>query len=159
MSVEMLFTNRSAAEKGLFPPEAGWFGVEYEKAPNFALVIKDPTATNFTEAFKLSRPGLACRVSPIAAKWPDCALSTPPTCERTCDAPFNHTGFPVYLTATAREAKNWTFYKPGGLEAEPPPQSPVACGATGACGPQMDVMLVPHGATDVRVGALPWTTV
>jgi hypothetical protein len=147
--------NRTAAEALVLPPEAGWFGVEYETPPNLALVIRN--ASDLAASFTLSTPGLPCTVSPPTVKWPGCTLSTPPSCERVCAAPFNHTGFPVYLTAKAREVHSWTFVQPGFIEAAPPPESPVACAVAGACGAPMDVMLVPHGATNVRVAALPWS--
>lgn len=147
--------NRTDAEALVLPPEAGWFGVEYETPPNIALVIRN--ASDLAASFTLSTPGLPCTVSPPTAKWPGCTLSTPPSCERVCAAPFNHTGFPVYLTAKAREVHSWTFVQPGFIEAAPPPESPVACAVVGTCGAPKDVMLVPHGATDVRVAALPWS--
>eukprot|EP01052_Picozoa_sp_SAG31_P000959 SAG31_NODE_30_length_32545_cov_9.378999_22_plen_146_part_00 len=136
--------------------EAGWFGVEYETPPNLALIIKD--ATKLTESIEVSTPGLPCRLTPASEAWPSCALATPPRCERVCDAPFNHTGFPIFLRAQARVVTNWTFAQPGFLEAAPPPDSPVACGAAGACGASFPLTMVPHGSTDVRVGALPWTS-
>ena len=131
---------------------AGWLGVSNATAANLALVI--PDRSDLDAAFALSSPGLRCSVRPAAARWPGCALSTPPSCERSCVAPFNHSGTPMYLTAKARLVHNWTFVRPGFLEAAPPPRSP-ACAAPGSCGPTIDVRLVPHGSTNVRVGSLP----
>jgi hypothetical protein len=94
------FANRTGDEQRLFPPEAGWFGVEGSRPANLALVIPDLAQPQ--QALKLEAPGLPCTVKPAAASWPSCALSTPPTCERTCAAPWNHTDFPLYLVGQAR---------------------------------------------------------
>ena len=54
----------------------------------------------------------------------------------------------MYLKGRARLVRNWTFVRPDYIEASVPPQSP-------ACAEPMDLRLVPHGATDVRVGTMP----
>ncbi len=67
-------------------------------------------------------------------------------------APFNHSGWPSFLKATARPLPSW------GLEAgsaAAPPASP-ACATAGACGAAVPVLLVPHGGTSLRIGALPY---
>ena len=69
------FQNRTDDELRLFPPEAGWFGVKYKTKPNLALVLKDgPSAADLSRSLTLSKPGLPCRLSPVTAVWPDCAL-------------------------------------------------------------------------------------
>lgn len=83
------------------PAEAAWYGVEPVKPPNLALVIPDPAA--LARSFKLDAPGLPCWVSPAGSAWPHCSLASPPTCERSCVAPFNHSGFPITITAKARD--------------------------------------------------------
>ena len=50
---------------------------------------------------------------------------------------------------------NWKYAADG--SAAPPPQSPVDCGATGACGPVIDVKLVPFGTTHLRMTQVPYT--
>lgn len=132
--------------------QQGWFGVTNGSAANLALVIKDKT--DLEGSFQLVARGLPCTVSPAGASWPGCALHTPPTCERTCAAPFNHSAPFIYLKAKGRLVNNWTFVQPGYIEAAPPPTSP-ACGEKGACGEPTDVVLVPHGSTNVRVGSFP----
>jgi hypothetical protein len=131
--------------------QQGWFGVSNASDANLALVISD--MTNLSGSFELVTPGLACTVVPSEASWPGCALNTPPTCERTCAAPFNHSAPFIYLKARARLVNNWTFVKEGYIEAAPPPASP-AC-VSGACGKTVDVVLVPHGSTNVRGGSFP----
>ena len=66
-------------------------------------------------------------------------------------APFNHSGYTVVLHARVRPLPSW-----GGTlgSAAEPPHSP-ACLASGACGEVQKVQLVPHGATDLRVGMFP----
>lgn len=65
-------------------------------------------------------------------------------------APFNHTGWPVGITATVRAIPSWQEYL---NSAAAPPASP-AC-LDGSCGPPTKVLLVPHGGTDLRMGELP----
>ena len=66
-------------------------------------------------------------------------------------APFNHSGWPCVVHAVVRPLPAW------GIElnapTEPPP-SP-ACTDPGACGKPLPVRLVPHGATDLRIGMFP----
>jgi hypothetical protein len=66
-------------------------------------------------------------------------------------APFNHTGWPLTLTATVKELASWGMAL--GSAAEPP-ASP-ACTAAGSCGASAKVTLVPHGGTDLRIGEFP----
>lgn len=141
---------------GPTPAEAAWYGATSTMPPNLALVVKD--ADNPATSFALSTPGLPCTVTPTGANWPHCALLTPATCVRSCAAPFNHTGWPLYLTATARQVMRWGFANRTKLEAAPPPHSPACAGATDknvVCGDPVAVILVPHGATDLRVGSMP----
>lgn len=114
--------------------QQGWFGVTNGSAANLALVITD--RTDLSSSFELVTPGLPCNVvptppmssfflplilqsfvmeahsleqAPSGASWPDCALSTPPACERTCAAPFNHSAPFIYLKAKARLVNDWRF--------------------------------------------------
>lgn len=132
--------------------EQGWYGVSNGSAANLALVVEDEG--DLDAAFEVVRPGLACSVAPPGASWPLCALRSPPQCTRTCAAPFNNSDVPIYLKGRARLVRNWTFVRPGYIEAAVPPQSP-ACAEAGACDEPVDLRLVPHGATDVRVGTMP----
>merc|ERR1719445_53864 len=65
-------------------------------------------------------------------------------------APFNHTGWPTYITATVRQVPGWTEYS---NSASAPPASP-ACTKSN-CGQPVQLQLVPHGGTDLRIGELP----
>jgi hypothetical protein len=65
-------------------------------------------------------------------------------------APFNHTGWPLTLTATVKELASWGMAVNSAAE---PPASP-ACGGS-ACGKSATVTLVPHGGTDLRIGEFP----
>merc|ERR1719272_80144 len=65
---------------------SGWYGVSNATAANLALLI--PDRNDLGAAFELSSPGLRCSLRPPTARWPACALSTPPSCERSCVAPF-----------------------------------------------------------------------
>ena len=65
-------------------------------------------------------------------------------------APWNHTGWPTVVHATVRPLPSWGVVN--GSATEPPP-SPACANAT--CGDAYDVVLVPHGATDLRIGMLP----
>ena len=66
-------------------------------------------------------------------------------------APWNHTGWPTVVHATVRPLPSWGVVN--GSATEPPP-SP-ACAGNATCGDAYDVVLVPHGATDLRIGMLP----
>lgn len=66
-------------------------------------------------------------------------------------APFNHTKWPVWITAKGRLLKFWGIEK--GAAAAPPP-SPVIC-RNDLCGPIEEIILVPFGATDLRIGEFP----
>ena len=66
-------------------------------------------------------------------------------------APWNHTGWPTVIHATVRPLPSWGVVN--GSATEPPP-SP-ACAGNATCGDAYDVVLVPHGATDLRIGMLP----
>ena len=68
--------------------------------------------------------------------------------------PFNITGYPSVIHAQAKQLPGWTEAIGAAKE---PPASPVDCGATaGGCGKAQTVLLVPHGATDLRIAGLPW---
>lgn len=68
-------------------------------------------------------------------------------------APFNHSGWPVSITATVRSLPTWGTAV---NSAAPPPDSP-ACSGSAKCGPPEKVMLVPHGGTELRIGEMPST--
>ncbi len=57
------------------------------------------------------------------------------------------------ITARARTVAAWTIFN---NSATAPPQSPVDCSASGACGDVETVTLVPFGATLLRVAVIPW---
>ena len=135
------------------PVQARWYGVEPTSSPNISLVIKD--INNLSSSFEVIRRGIQCRVTPSGSKWPACALRATRTCERVCEPAFNRSNFPLYLRAKGRPVLDWSMRTT--LEAAPPPQSP-ACGMVngeGRCGEEMDIELVPHGQTNVRVGSFP----
>jgi len=64
--------------------------------------------------------------------------------------PFNNTDYTQVIHAKGRLLPNWGV-KIGA--ADQPPQSPVTCGN---CGPVTNLVLVPFGSTDLRIGAFPW---
>ncbi|KAK3270065.1 hypothetical protein CYMTET_21518 [Cymbomonas tetramitiformis] len=68
-------------------------------------------------------------------------------------APFNHTNWACFITATVRQVPYW---KERMNSAASPPESP-ACVRNGkdVCGPPIQVQLVPHGGTDLRIGEFP----
>lgn len=101
---------------------------DYEVRPNspwqFALVA-DPSDP--AKSFTLNRPGYVEGA-----------------------APFNHTLWPLTLSATLKPLTSWgTAHS----SAAPPPDSP-AC-AKGTCAAPIKVTLVPHGGTDLRIGEFP----
>ena len=69
-------------------------------------------------------------------------------------APFNHTAWPTHIVATVRGVPGWGEDQ---NSAAAPPVSP-ACADDSKCGPPIQVMLVPHGGTDLRMGELPLAT-
>jgi len=66
-------------------------------------------------------------------------------------APFNTSNWPTYITAKVRSVPGWGMKT---NSADTPPSSP-ACGGVVKCGEPMEVKLVPHGATDLRIGMMP----
>jgi hypothetical protein len=66
-------------------------------------------------------------------------------------APFNHSGWTIGVKATVRPLPGWGIVTNA---ADVPPPSP-ACANASACGEAMEVTLVPHGATDLRIGMFP----
>eukprot|EP01105_Mastigella_eilhardi_P026670 TRINITY_DN7815_c0_g1_i1.p1 TRINITY_DN7815_c0_g1~~TRINITY_DN7815_c0_g1_i1.p1 ORF type:complete len:825 (-),score=157.41 TRINITY_DN7815_c0_g1_i1:55-2529(-) len=67
-------------------------------------------------------------------------------------APFNHTGWPCFITAPGRVVANWGLYK---NSAASPPPSP-ACTDNSACSSfETTLLLTPFGGTDLRMAQLP----
>eukprot|EP00825_Cyclidium_porcatum_P024202 TRINITY_DN26704_c0_g1_i1.p1 TRINITY_DN26704_c0_g1~~TRINITY_DN26704_c0_g1_i1.p1 ORF type:complete len:188 (-),score=16.50 TRINITY_DN26704_c0_g1_i1:41-604(-) len=66
-------------------------------------------------------------------------------------APFNHTNYPQYIFAQGRQVSGWGVQT---NSADMPPDSP-ACSKTSACGSTQNIILVPHGQTDLRIGEFP----
>jgi len=63
--------------------------------------------------------------------------------------------YPSVLTAAGRLVPGWAATHSAPKE---PPASPLDCGAAaGQCGPVVNLTLVPYGATNIRLSALPWT--
>lgn len=67
-------------------------------------------------------------------------------------APFNHTNWPVHITASLRPFKSWATNV---NSAASPPASPVCSGSSAGCGPAVQMQLVPHGGTELRMGEMP----
>jgi hypothetical protein len=65
--------------------------------------------------------------------------------------PFNSTSPPVVIRGKARVVQGWGTVKHA---PDAPPASP-ACAQEGACGDEIDVVLVPFGTTHVRMAVLP----
>ena len=65
----------------------------------------------------------------------------------------------VRIVAKARQLPKWTVDKAFPYSAQRPPASPVSCDNATVCGPQQDIVLVPFGATRLRVGLLPWVSI
>jgi len=99
---------------------------------NVALVVDDPTQPE--AGFTFQRTGSVPEIPFAAGLWGASNLE---------------------LTANVRSVAAWGIES---NEAAPPPSSPVACDATGACGPVYPATFVPYGATHLRMSELPWTT-
>jgi len=68
--------------------------------------------------------------------------------------PFNISGYFATITASARQLPAWVEATNA---AEEPPHSPVDCNViSGGCGKETTVILVPYGATNLRMSGLPW---
>jgi len=90
--------------------------------------------------------------------------------QSTTSAPFSITEFPSVIHAQARVLPSWTEDLTFSGTASEPPPSPITCTASARadssseglranstmCGPTNIVTLVPYGATNIRIGALPW---
>jgi hypothetical protein len=68
--------------------------------------------------------------------------------------PFAPDAVPCSIRASARLVPSWTVDRDAAGQLPP---SPVDCAAPGACGPVVDVTLVPHGSTLLRIATLPYT--
>lgn len=68
-------------------------------------------------------------------------------------APFNHTNYPQYIMAQGKLVNGWGIKT---NSADLPPDSP-ACSKPTACGSLQNIILVPHGQTDLRIGEFPLT--
>jgi hypothetical protein len=69
--------------------------------------------------------------------------------------PFNISGYPSVIHAQVKQLPGWTEALQAAKE---PPASPIDCSTTpGGCGETKTVLLVPHGATDLRIAGLPWS--
>ena len=67
-------------------------------------------------------------------------------------APFNHSGWPIGVRARIRPLPSWGINTNA---ADLPPPSPACASPSDACGEAEEVLLVPHGATDLRIGMFP----
>lgn len=66
-------------------------------------------------------------------------------------APFNRTG-PLSIKASAKLLPSWGMAI---NSAAPPPQSPACASVAAGCGAAIEVTLVPHGYTELRIGEFP----
>eukprot|EP01059_Diplonema_ambulator_P012327 TRINITY_DN2258_c0_g1_i1.p1 TRINITY_DN2258_c0_g1~~TRINITY_DN2258_c0_g1_i1.p1 ORF type:complete len:756 (+),score=244.32 TRINITY_DN2258_c0_g1_i1:47-2269(+) len=82
---------------------------------------------------------------------PDASLKFTKVGYQTGAAPFNHSNWPTHITATVRPI-NWTIYLNSAAE---PPVSPVCAQQPSLCGAPVQVDLVPHGGTELRIGEFP----
>lgn len=69
------------------------------------------------------------------------------------DMPYSSLIASNVIFAQARSVAAWGFQDGS---AAPPPNSPVDCSAAGACGPIVNVTLVPYGTTHLRITEIPW---
>lgn len=108
-------------------PNATDYDVRTDSPWNYALVIPD-----------LQNPGAAMTFNQLGAPGP---------------VPFSPDSLPCSITAAARLVPAWTQARDAAGQL---PQSPVDCSAAGACGPVVQVTLVPHGSTLLRISTLPF---
>lgn len=67
--------------------------------------------------------------------------------------PWNTTHYPSFIHAFGKPLITWSE----DTNAAPDPQpSPIDCKKSGNCGNETKIILVPYGATNIRMGALPW---
>ena len=109
-------------------PNASDFAVTSASEWRYALVIAD-----------LADPGAAMTFNQLGAPGP---------------VPFAPDALPCSITAAARLVPAWAEARDAAGQL---PRSPVDCSAPGACGPVVQVTLVPHGSTLLRVATLPYT--
>jgi hypothetical protein len=129
------------------PPEQFALPIE----PNYTVVAHHYGSANMSNTYDttgLSPWRFALDASPDN---PSASLRFETSGQGSQAAPFNHSGWPVTIRATLRSLPSWPIVK--NSAADPPP-SP-ACAAQGTCGPPQSMMLVPHGASDLRIGMFP----
>ena len=130
---------------------------------NYALDLSDPDALTFERAgatctilqhYGANHLGLWYNAIPahqMAPTTSECAPAGAPGA-----IPFNITNYPSVIKAKVVHLPGWVENNQSA--ANEPPASPIDCKTVaGGCGPApITVLLVPHGATDLRIAGLPW---
>eukprot|EP00051_Salpingoeca_urceolata_P028392 m.486606 g.486606 ORF g.486606 m.486606 type:complete len:766 (+) comp24518_c0_seq1:130-2427(+) len=140
----------------------GDFGTAASQAPvsvhRGALMYSLPLGLNFTTtAHHFGLPDQSNDYEVVATTPWSFALDKGPlkfvsTGYQASAAPFNHTNWPVHITAQVRPLSGWDEKLNSAAE---PPASPACKQGNGQCGEPQVVQLVPHGGTDLRMGELP----
>lgn len=120
-------------------------------APNFTLVTHHWGTSAMSNDYDVSNASSWQYALVANASNPDATL-TFTRLGGVGAAPFNRTGVPVAVRAIVRPLPSWSTTL---NSASAPPPSPACASAPSVCGHAEEVLLVPHGTSDLRIGMFP----
>jgi hypothetical protein len=95
-------------------------------------------------------------VLPDASPEAALSFSATPSSGWSTALPFDTEEYPFSVGARARRVGSWGFWEGSKITDQPPP-SPVNCSSAAAqCEEEVQLRLVPFGATNLRISVFPW---
>ena len=94
----------------------------------------------------------------LPAERPEAALtfSPAPSAGWSTARAFDTEEYPFSIAARARRVGSWGYWEGSKITDQPPP-SPINCSAAAAqCEEEVQIQLVPFGATNLRIAVFPW---
>ena len=138
--------------KGAFSIHRGPLMFSLPVSPSFATVAHHWGSADQSNDYDVSNASSWQYALVADASDPDAHLTFERKTGEVSMAPFNRTGWRVVVRATVRALPTWGITL---NSASIPPPSPACSGADAGCGEPKEVELVPHGASDLRIGQFP----